>query len=1183
MDKKYNFSYEPVSVYASAMELIRKFSSKGAIHIDLGCGYAAIARQIENDGARYVGFDANSESVETLKQNGIEAYELDLTQVDVVVSQLKRLSEDYSIVTLSMLDVIEHLDFDCGLLGRLKEAFSSEQQLFLILSVPNSSHIDVAIKLFSGAYDYLDTGLLDRTHTVVYTEKNLSNVTEKNGWKQVAANDYHLEFSEQFLEYPVIALNRDGGIGRDFRRLKGILDPNCDVYQFVRAYIPAAAVDGKHDTYSEPTELSVSLVFPENVKANEVLTLAVALSTAAVQHKIELVLPEKILTADDLNSIIGGGLAVSCYQHSMLDEFVQSSLNTRYWTFVTEPLGVCVDALIGLFDNFDGSRGTPLIELANLKRSDVTANQFELFASLDTNTPWNIMIPTGYASQFHDLPLLNEPEGWLGFVRRAVVACGANRICVEFVGEQATSTCSINRLSALSCIFTDPKLQSYVMRSDDWAHALRNELQGLAAEIQGLTADNEVFRESNMGLQRDLGKLQVELSSREANLEEIINSKSWTLTRPLRVFRRTASRFVDVARAFLRRDRASIRGYARAIYLRFPVLKFVWSFYTYRKMKLMRGFHDKTFSSDNIQSLNALSHNRSSEIANLSTPAELTVFPDVDISVVAYNSSRWVHKFLESLASQNYPLSNIHFKVVDNGSSDNTVELFQEYLSAHGHEFASAEVIQQENLGFGLGHDRAIRKGQSDYCLIVNLDLEFLPDSIVKAVTAAVNDRNPASASWEFRQVPFEHPKYYDPVTLETNWSSHACVLLRRDAYLRCGGYDHAIFMYGEDVELSYRLRSYGYVLRYLPSAAVIHHTYEEAGEVKPLQFAGSVLGNTYIRLRYGSYTDRFVALALYAALFVYPSQFPGSKKMLLRNVPKLLKNIPHFLRGKGTAPAKFPFRGYDYELIRDGAFWQAKPFDSSSSVPKVTVITRTYRGRGMFLKQAMQSVFHQTYPNIELLVAEDGGNSQLELVESISKCAPSNVTVRFLANEKIGRSGVGNAAMAVAQGQYYMFLDDDDLLFSDHVETLMQCLSADTSLDAAYSLAFEVTTHVNDDKSCYVEELFYTPPVFRQVWDYKVMQHHNFIPIQSIMFKKELYQRWGGFDVALDQLEDWSLWLRYGYEGNFRYIEKTTSLFRTPADTSVRADRHALLHNAYEMAVRSANERIAEKVGSAQ
>lgn len=1175
MDKKYKFSYEPVSVYANAMELIRKFSSKGALHIDLGCGYAAIARQIENEGIRYVGFDVNNDSVETLKQNGIEAYELDLNQVDTVVSELKRLSDGYSIVTLSMLDVIEHLDFECGILGRIKESFSSEQQLFLILSVPNSSHIDVAVKLVSGVYDYQDSGLVDKTHTVVYTEKNLFNVTGKNGWKQVAANDYHLEFSEQFLVEPVIPLNRDAGIGQDFRRLKGILDPNCDVYQFVRAYVPAVSVASEDCSSFVAPEFSISLVFSERVKFDEVLTLVAELSSTAAHRRIELVLPEGALTQDQLNFVVASGLVVSCYQASMLDEFLLSSLNTLYWALVTKPLNVCVSALNDVFDAFDGSRGTPLIEVADIECSDLALNQFELFTSLDTGTPWKVMIPTGYAKQFHDSPSLGEARGWLRFVRRALLACGATRVHVGFVQERSEFTSSMSQLSALTYVFTDPGLQSYIIRSDDWARAFRDELKRLVA-------DNDDYRERNASLEYDLEQLQTKLSGNEATLEGVISSASWALTRPFRVFRRGALIFTNVVRAILRGDLATVRGYARAVYLRIPILKFVWSFYTYRKMKLMRCIRDKTLSNDNIQSLNALSDNRFADVSGFSEPAELAVFPYIDVSVVSYNSSRWVEKFLASLAAQDYPLSSIHFKVVDNGSSDNTVELFQSYLNLHGAAFASAEVIQQENLGFGLGHDRAIRNGQSDYCLIVNLDLEFLPDSIVKAVTAAVNDRNPASASWEFRQVPFEHPKYYDPVTLETNWSSHACILLQREAYLRCGGYDHAIFMYGEDVELSYRLRSYGYVLKYLPGAAVIHHTYEEAGEVKPLQFAGSVLGNIYIRLRYGSYVDRFVAFALYAVLFVYPSQFPGAKKMLLRNVPKLLKNIPRFLKGKGPVAAKFPFRGYDYELVRDGAFWQAKPFALESSVPKVTVITRTYMGRGVFLKQAMQSVFNQTYPNIELVVAEDGGSSQLELVDSISKCAPANVTVKFLANEKIGRSGVGNAAMAIAQGKYFMFLDDDDLLFSDHVETLMQCLSADPDLDAAYSLAFEVATRVNDDKTHYVEELFYTPPVFRQPWDYEVMQRHNFIPIQSIMFKKELYQRWGGFDLELDQLEDWNLWLCYGYEANFRYIEKTTSLFRTPAESSVRADRHALLHNAYEMAVKSANERIAQYAGSA-
>jgi GT2 family glycosyltransferase/2-polyprenyl-3-methyl-5-hydroxy-6-metoxy-1,4-benzoquinol methylase len=1167
MDKKYKFSYEPISVYACAVDLVRKYTGTGAIHIDLGCGYAAIARQIESGGVRYIGFDANRESVETLKTNGIEAYELDLTEEAAVISQLKSLCEGYSIVTISMLDVIEHLDYDCRLLSRIKESFSSDQQLTLVLSVPNSSHTDVAIKLLAGAYDYLDTGLLDKTHTTVYTEANLREVTQKNGWRQVAANDYHLEFSEQFFERPSLILNRDSGIGKDFRKLKGVLDPNADVYQFVRAYVPVGTPDKQQPGKTGALRTSVSLVFPETIDAAQVSALIARCTTLESNDQIQLVLPEH------LEGVAEGSSIVIRYHKAMIENFVKTSLGTTHWSYVNVPEEVCASALDALIDQLDCTRGTPVVELAQGVNSAHTLNQFELFSSIATDSSWRVLIPAGYAREFDDRHFAGSTEEWQGFVRRAALACGITRVHVPFNTAQSPLAAPIEPLAALSIILSDQVLQSYIVRSEIWADVISDKLQRMSAQNISLETLNSKLETRN-------SNLDVEVETLRLQLNDILTSKSWRLTRYLRGVRRTASKSIDIARAMFRGNKTVLRSCARAVYLRVPVLKFVWSFCQYKKMSLMRGIHDKTFSRDNIHSLNALSDKRFSKKIGTHVDLTLSDLPEIDLSAVSYNSSRWVDRFFASLAAQNYPLSKIHFNVVDNGSTDNSVALFEEYLKERGGEFASAKVIRQNNLGFGAGHDRAIKAGSSDFCLIVNLDLEFLEDSIVTAVRTAVADKDSSAASWELRQIPYEHPKYYDPVTLETNWSSHACVLLKREAYERCGGYDHAIFMYGEDVELSYRLRSFGYSLKYLPGAPVLHYTYEEAGEVKPLQFAGSVLGNTYIRLRYGSFGDRFMALALYAALFVYPSQFPGSKKMLLRNVPKLLKNVPHFLKGKGPVPAKFPFRGYDYELIRDGAFFQAEPIANVDSLPLVTVITRTYRGRGMFLKQAMESVFNQTYPKIELLVAEDGGETQAALVESLAKFAPANVRVRFLANEKIGRSGVGNAAMAIASGDYYMFLDDDDLLFADHVETLMQCLNKDASIDAAYSLAFEVTTHVNEDKTSYVEEMFYTPPVFRQAWDYEVMKRHNFIPIQSIIFKKELYSKWGGFDLGLDQLEDWSLWLCYGYDGNFRYIEKTTSLFRTPADSNVRAHRHALLHDAYNVAVQSAKERIDKVTG---
>ena len=118
-------------------------------------------------------------------------------------------------------------------------------------------------------------------------------------------------------------------------------------------------------------------------------------------------------------------------------------------------------------------------------------------------------------------------------------------------------------------------------------------------------------------------------------------------------------------------------------------------------------------------------------------------------------------------------------------------------------------------------------------------------------------------AAWELRQLPYEHPKAYDPATLDTSWVSGAATLFRRSAFDAVGGFEPRIFMYGEDVDLSWRLRASGFRLRYLPRHAVVHRTYKVGGEVKPLQILGGVETNLCLRARFGGTTAhaaRFVA-----------------------------------------------------------------------------------------------------------------------------------------------------------------------------------------------------------------------------------------------------------------------------------------------------------------------------------
>ncbi len=142
------------------------------------------------------------------------------------------------------------------------------------------------------------------------------------------------------------------------------------------------------------------------------------------------------------------------------------------------------------------------------------------------------------------------------------------------------------------------------------------------------------------------------------------------------------------------------------------------------------------------------------------------------------------------------------------------------------------------------------------------------------------------------------------------------------------------------------------------------------------------------------------------------------------------------------------------------------------------------------------------------------------------------------------------------------MFLDDDDLLYADHIETLVDALIHHPDCVAAYSLAWCVRSRFARD-GCVCSERFELPRLFNQPYCYETLKLYNFIPIQSILFKRTLYLERGGFDTSLDLLEDWNLWLRYGYRNQFVFRSKTTSLFRVPADIPAADSRQKSIDNA--------------------
>ncbi|MCI5150089.1 MAG: glycosyltransferase family 2 protein, partial [Candidatus Electrothrix sp. MAN1_4] len=360
----------------------------------------------------------------------------------------------------------------------------------------------------------------------------------------------------------------------------------------------------------------------------------------------------------------------------------------------------------------------------------------------------------------------------------------------------------------------------------------------------------------------------------------------------------------------------------------------------------------------NNPALNAIIRERCQNTAELPLADPLAAsstddLPPVDITAVTFNSEKWIPDFIESLLALDYPNSLLTICFVDNGSSDATLDHLRKgvaQLTVDG--YAAADIIQQKNLGYGAGHNRAIQQGIAPFCLVTNVDLTFEPEALKRVAATARVDT--AAAAWELRQIPYEHPKFYDPVTGLTNWNSHACILLRRSKLEEVGLYDEALFMYGEDVELSYRLRRSGAVLRYCPHATVRHYSYTHAEQIKPLQYTGSTFANLYLRLKYGTFNDIQDIPLLVRHLLFTPEPYPGARRTVAWNILRLLLITPKALAGrrKSINEVYFPFYTWDYELVRDGAFITTP--EVSEKPPLISVITRTYQGRELYLRQAL-------------------------------------------------------------------------------------------------------------------------------------------------------------------------------------------------------------------------------------
>ena len=224
---------------------------------------------------------------------------------------------------------------------------------------------------------------------------------------------------------------------------------------------------------------------------------------------------------------------------------------------------------------------------------------------------------------------------------------------------------------------------------------------------------------------------------------------------------------------------------------------------------------------------------------------------DISIAIVTYNNSSVIKKCLYSIFET---IKNLKFEliIVDNGSSDNNVEIIEK-------DFKNVRLIKNDkNVGFGVAHNIAIKLAKGRYHLVLNPDIIFTENSIEKLLNFM--EKNPdvglispkiVSPDGTIQYLCKRSPCVFDLCIrrftpgfiqklfkkridffemkdtgynkiMDVCYLSGSFMLFRKSVLEKIGGFDENFFMYSEDADITHRIGEISRALFY-PYTSVVH------------------------------------------------------------------------------------------------------------------------------------------------------------------------------------------------------------------------------------------------------------------------------------------------------------------------------------------------------------------------
>ena len=475
----------------------------------------------------------------------------------------------------------------------------------------------------------------------------------------------------------------------------------------------------------------------------------------------------------------------------------------------------------------------------------------------------------------------------------------------------------------------------------------------------------------------------------------------------------------------------------------------------------------------------------------------------VSIIIPVYNAEKYLGKCLESLLSQT--LQEMEIICVDDGSSDGSPEILKRFQERDGR----VRILTQENQYAGAARNNGMKEAQGEYLLFLDAD-DFFENTLLEKVynqgkkmeadivlfgAKQYNDKTGivSPASWYFKRdaLPRENPfsgktENTDVFALVTPapWTK----LFRRE-FVEKQGLSFQGLQNSNDVYFVLTALALAEKITYVDEELVFYRV----GMKGSLQGSKSLHPDCFIEAYAGVYHEL-------QRRGIYERYEEGFMNILLSGCAHNLRTVtdwelrrricermaePEFAEmGLMERREEYFHRKEDFVFVNGilNAFeWEAqhqkrllptepviiRKAENDIGIPRVSVIIPVYNVE-KYLRECLDSIVNQTLREIEIICVDDGSTDGSP--EILREYGEKDRRITIISQENRGISSARNHGADIASGEYFYFMDGDDILERDALSRLYQ-LSEEKSLDVLYfdGESFFETEELKEIKKNYI------------------------------------------------------------------------------------------------------------------